>query len=89
MLHVCAHSAESAARDPALGDDAGRSGTRRGAPQQQLALARVLRQRRGALELGARLAGAVQLQEQVRTHGGQQVIRAQRGFNFIISPINS
>ena len=39
----------------------------------------MLRKRRGALELGARLGAAAQFHQQVTTCGGQQVIVAQGG----------
>ena len=53
-------------------------GSQARALQQQFALARVAGQRRGALELGARLVGAAELGQQVRAHARQQVVVAQR-----------
>ena len=46
--------------------------------EQQLALARVARERRGALELGARLVDAAELGEQVAAHARQQVVALER-----------
>ena len=51
---------------------------RAGAGQQQLALARVARERRRALELGARLVEAAELGQQVAAHARQQVVARER-----------
>jgi hypothetical protein len=50
----------------------------RGSSPQKFALSHVLRKRRSALELGARLLVSAELLEEVAADGRQQVIRLQR-----------
>ena len=54
------------------------SGGPAGALEQQPPLGLVARQRRGALELGARLVGAAEPGEQVAAHRRQQVVAGER-----------
>ena len=74
----------SSRRSPRSGSAASRTSNLKGPGpsrpgKQQLALALVAGQRRGALELGARLVDAAELGEQVAADAGQQVVVVQRG----------
>src|SRR2546426_8534603 len=52
--------------------------TLRGSSSQELALHDVLSQRRGALELGARLRGPAEFAQQIAANGRQQMVRLER-----------
>src|SRR5215207_5881213 len=64
-------------REPAVPAVLAARGAARDAVQQHGALASVLREREGALELGARVGEPAQLLQQVAAHGREEVIAVQ------------